>query len=176
MNKMRKGQFDEITVDKNNDVVLYSDVLKVKPPQESDKRKLKYTIYHKTFFKLESWVTKRNIMIASLVSVLFVLFVLPTLKYVVLAFDRHHYGWFSEQEPRIASTTDRKNYYKKNNIPFIDTDQLNKENKINKQLIFDGLPPLYAEKRDKEKELLPLIKHPLNYIHKRFLRGSSRKL
>jgi hypothetical protein len=80
----------------NDDVVLHYDPLKVKPSVESDKRKLKYTKYHKILFKLESWVTKRNILIASLVSVLFVLFVLPTLKYSILAFDRHHYGWFSE--------------------------------------------------------------------------------
>ena len=50
------------------------------------------------------------------------------------------------------------------------------ENKINSNLIASGLPPLYAEKRAKEQELMPLIKHPLNFIHKRFLRRSSRKL
>jgi hypothetical protein len=101
---------------------LHSDPLKVKPPVEADKRKLKYTKFHKLLFKAESWVTKRNILIASLVSVLFILFVLPTIKYSILAWDRHHYGWISEQDPRIATTTVRKEYYKKNNIPFITTD------------------------------------------------------
>lgn len=86
-------------MDKNNDVVLNYDTLKVKPSIVSQKNKLKYTKMHRLLFKLESWITMRNILISSILLVFFILYILPTLKYFVMVHDRHYFGYFQEIEP-----------------------------------------------------------------------------
>ena len=88
-------------------------------------------------------LTTGHVVIGIILLSLFIVYVLPQLCYTFAAFDRHHFGYFHELEPIFAKTTANQKYYAENNIPYVTSDDINKEYekiRLNRTL---GLPTHY---------------------------------
>ena len=57
------------------------------------------------YLRIEDKCSKRNIFIALCLMILFVFTCLPFLKYTVLTFDRHHFGYFTEKLPPLLKSS-----------------------------------------------------------------------
>lgn len=60
----------------------------------------------------------RNVVFFCLFCVFVATLVYPFLKYVLITFDKHYFGYFVERVPRLALTTAQKNYFESQGIPF----------------------------------------------------------
>lgn len=64
-------------------------------------------------------------------------------------FDRHYVGAFNEKEPVFAVSTQHKNYYTRNDIPFHTYADREKEKNEHHRRLKEGLPPAWNHHRER---------------------------
>lgn len=69
--------------------------------------------------------------------------------YIFNMFDRHYVGYFNEKEPVFAVSTQHKNYYTKNNIPFHTYEDREREKNEHHRRQLEGLPPVWNHHRER---------------------------
>jgi len=79
-------------------------------------------------------------LILALVFILLVFKVYPFTKWAVMTLDKHYYGYFSERVPRLATTTQMKNYYEEKNIPYRTIEEVDAEKNMYNIRKKNGIP------------------------------------
>jgi len=78
----------------------------------------------------------------------------PYLHYVIVAFDRHYFGYFHDRLPILALTTPHKTYLDNKGIPYIEIEQREFEKKEYYRRKASGEPHLWElEAADQKSEV-----------------------
>jgi hypothetical protein len=104
---------------------------------------------HQRILTFKNYLTRRNIFIALATFCLFFTYVLPEMVYIFNMFDRHYVGYFNEREPVFATSTQHKNYYTRNDIPFHTYEDREKERNEHHRRLKEGLPPAWNHHRER---------------------------
>lgn len=104
---------------------------------------------HQRVLTFKNYLSRRNIFIALATFCLFFTYVLPEMIYIFNMFDRHYVGAFNEKEPVFAVSTQHKNYYTRNDIPFHTYADREKEKNEHHRRLKEGLPPAWNHHRER---------------------------
>jgi len=78
-------------------------------------------------FKFYQYLTSTNVILTIMILSFIAVFILPTCCYALASADRHYFGYFHEREPIYAKTTANQKYYAENNIPYVTSADIKKE-------------------------------------------------
>lgn len=104
---------------------------------------------HQRVLTFKNYLSRRNIFIALATFCLFFTYVLPEMIYIFNMFDRHYVGAFNEKEPVFAVSTQHKNYYTRNDIPFHTYADREKEKNEHHRRLKEGLPPAWNHHKER---------------------------
>ena len=134
-----------------------------------EKTKVEIGNWHKKLLLIESFLTKRNILLFLVIFAFLSWSVVPSLVYSLELFDIHYLGWFNDPLPPLALTTQHKNYYSANRIPFRTIDTVKKNHSIAQYNYENDLPQKWHVERP----------HPYNrayqWMRRRMLQGEQDK-